>query len=46
MTILAVDDEIGALTALRQKIEVNVKDALIKAFTNPEEALNYAEHNL
>lgn len=46
MTILAVDDEIGALTALGQKIEVNVKDALIKAFTNPEEALNYAEHNL
>lgn len=28
MTILAVDDEIGALTALRQKIEVNVKEMI------------------
>ena len=43
MTILAVDDEIGALTALKQKIEVTAPDAQLVTFTSPEDALQYAK---
>ena len=45
MTILAVDDEIGALTALKQKIEVTVPDAQLMTFTSPEDALQYANES-
>lgn len=45
MTILAVDDEIGALTALKQKIEATVPDAQLVTFTSPEDALQYANES-
>ena len=45
MTILAVDDETGALTALKQKIQVAVPDAQLTIFISPEEALEYAGNN-